>query len=135
VRVIIADDSGLIRDALARTLPDYGVDVCGTAGTTDELRRLVEADPPDIVTLDIAMPVADAKHATEFNDSGLAAARHLRQRHPEVGLLALSQYAEVPWAAEIAELGMGVGYLVKDRVDDMAYLVDHVGSRRRRDTH
>jgi len=122
VRVIVAED-GFIRDLLVRSFPDYGLQVCGHARTTQELIQLVNADPPDIVTIDIAMPRSDPDAEPEYG-AGVEAAREIRQTHPDVAILALSQYAEVPWAEEIASLGMAVGYQLKDRVQDMGALVD-----------
>jgi DNA-binding NarL/FixJ family response regulator len=124
MRVIVAEDSGLIRDALTLSLPDYGVEVCATARTTEELLRLVEADPPELVLIDIAMPLRDREASPEYNNFGLEAAQRIRKSHPDVALLALSQYSEAPWAEEIAGMGMKVGYLVKDRVRRMTELVE-----------
>jgi DNA-binding NarL/FixJ family response regulator len=122
MRLIIAED-GIMRDLLARTLPDHGLQITGQARTTQELIRLVAQDPPDIVITDIKMPHSDVDTEPEY-DAGLRAAREIRRQYPEVAILALSQHAEVPWAEEIATLGMKVGYLLKDRVEDMEGLVN-----------
>ncbi len=122
MRVIIAED-GFLRDLLARSFPDYGLKVCGQARTTQELINLVDADPPDIVTVDINMPRTKPDGEPEYG-AGVEAAHTIRQRHPDVAILALSQHAEVPWAEEIASLGMAVGYQLKDRVQDMDALVE-----------
>jgi DNA-binding NarL/FixJ family response regulator len=122
MRVIIAED-GFMRDLLARSFPDYGLQVCGQARTTQELIELVDADPPDIVTVDINMPRTAPDGDPEYG-AGVETAHVIRQRHPDVAILALSQHAEVPWAEEIASRGMSVGYQLKDRVQDMDALVE-----------
>jgi DNA-binding NarL/FixJ family response regulator len=122
VRVIVADDS-FLRELLVRTFPTHHVQVLGEARTTDELLRLVDADPPDIVIVDLAMPRLDPNADPEY-DAGLEAAKEIRRLHPDVAILALSQYAEVSWAEDILSLGMAVGYQLKKRVHDMKLLVD-----------
>jgi DNA-binding NarL/FixJ family response regulator len=124
MRVIVAED-GILRDLLVRTLPDHGLEISGQARTTQELIRLVAEEPPDIVITDIKMPRSDSDTEPAY-DAGMEAAREIRRRYPDVAILALSQHAEVPWAEEIATLGMKVGYLLKDRVEDMEGLVDTV---------
>lgn len=121
MRVIVAEDN-FIRDLLAGVLPSYdGITVSGQARTTQELLSLVDADPPDLVTLDLQMP--RQPHLSAEYGAGLDAAREIRRRHPSVAICALSAYAEVPWAQEIAALGMKVGYQLKDRVEEMDGLV------------
>jgi DNA-binding NarL/FixJ family response regulator len=113
VRVVIADDARLFRAGLAALLEDVGCTVTGQAGDADEVLRIVRADPPDAVVLDIRMPPT---HTTE----GLEAARRLREEHPRLGVLLLSQYLESHWA--VALLGGGAdhtGYLLKERVADV----------------
>ena len=121
MRVIVAEDN-FIGDLLVGVLPSYdGITVSGQARTTRELLSLVDADPPDLVTLDLQMP-RQPHMPTEYG-AGLDAAREIRRRHPSVAICALSTYAEVPWAQEIAALGMKVGYQLKDRVEKMDSLV------------
>jgi DNA-binding NarL/FixJ family response regulator len=120
VRLILADDSILFRAGLERLLREAGFDVTGQAGDAEELLTLVERSPPDVAVLDIRMPPA-------HRDEGLRAAREIRRRWPDVGLLLLSQYAEPAYASDVVALGtMSVGYLVKDRVADVDELVDAV---------
>jgi len=122
MRVIIAEDIGLYRDLLVRALLDYeDVEVVGQAGTTAEIVELIGDSPPDVVILDIAMPPAPG--LPPEGDAGLSAARDLRLRHPDLPILALSQYPNVSWAQQMASLGGPVGYQLKDRVKDMDSLV------------
>lgn len=120
MRIMIAEDSGLLRQLLVEMLTRRGFDVTGQARTKDELLTLVEAAPPDVVILDIRLP-------PDHRDEGLQAASEIRARHPNVGLLVLSHYAETSYAMRLLENGArGVGYLVKDRVQDSDRLVDAV---------
>jgi DNA-binding NarL/FixJ family response regulator len=120
VRVVIAEDSALFREGLARLLEGAGCEVAGHAADGDELIRLVEAHAPDIVVTDIRMPPT---HTIE----GLVAAAEIRQRHPHVAVLLLSQYVETTHALRLLERGGdGVGYLLKDRVSDVRQFVDAV---------
>jgi DNA-binding NarL/FixJ family response regulator len=121
MRVIVAEDN-FIRELLVRSFRDHGLVVTGQARTTQELLRLVTADPPDIVTVDISMPRCDPNAGPEYG-AGLGVAKEIRRRHPRVAILALSQYGEVPWAEEMAALGIAVGYQLKDQVRDMDALV------------
>ena len=112
MRVAIAEDSVLLRDGLARLLDDAGFDVVAQCGTADELLLKVNSFPPDVVILDIRLPPT-------HNDEGLRAAIDIRDRHPSVGVLVLSQYIELGLALKLlAESADGVGYLLKDRVTD-----------------
>jgi DNA-binding NarL/FixJ family response regulator len=118
VRLILADDSSLFRDGLDRLLREAGFDVIGHAGDAEQLLPQVERDPPDVVILDIRLPAG-------YRDEGLRAAREIRRRWPRVGLLLLSHYADPAYAADLVALGTrSVGYLLKDRVADLAELVD-----------
>jgi len=118
--VTLADDSTLFRQGMDRLLRETGFEVVGQAASADELLRLVEQDPPDVVITDIRMP-------PDRLDDGLRAARAIRARWPGVGVLLLSQYVEPCYAADVAALGAdGVGYLLKDRVADAAELADAV---------
>jgi DNA-binding NarL/FixJ family response regulator len=120
VRVILADDSVLFREGVARVLADAGFDVTGQVGDADRLLTRVRADPPDIVVVDIRMP------PTQTNE-GLVAARRLREEHPGVGVLVLSQFVETHYAmALMEERAGGVGYLLKDRVADIEEFADAV---------
>ncbi|MBO2447615.1 response regulator transcription factor [Actinomadura barringtoniae] len=120
MRLVIADDSGLLRQMLVETFTRRGLQVIGEAGSLPELLRTVEADPPDVVVLDIRMP-------PDHRDEGLQAAQRIRARHPSVGLLVLSHYAETVYAVRLLDFATGsVGYLVKDRVQDTDRLIDAV---------
>jgi DNA-binding NarL/FixJ family response regulator len=118
VRVVIADDETLLREGLARLLVDAGFDVVGRAGTADELMRRVELTRPDVAIVDIRMPPT-------HTDEGLVAAHEIRTRHPAVGVLVLSHYVESRYAMRLLEdHPAGSGYLLKERVSDLAVLVD-----------
>jgi DNA-binding NarL/FixJ family response regulator len=117
---MIAEDSGLLRQMLAEMLTRRGYQVTGQAETKEELLSLVDAAPPDVVVLDIRLPPG-------HRDEGVQAAVEIRARHPRVGLLILSHYAETSYAMRLLENGArGVGYLVKDRVQDSDRLVDAI---------
>ncbi|WP_431931413.1 response regulator [Nonomuraea jabiensis] len=114
MRVAICEDSTLFREGLARLLTEAGFAVAACVEHADELLAHVAKDPPDVAVLDIRLPPT-------HTDEGLRAAVTLRERHPEVGVLVLSQYVRVSYAVEL--LGgrtEGVGYLLKDRVSDLA---------------
>jgi DNA-binding NarL/FixJ family response regulator len=118
MRVVIAEDSLLLRAALARLLQDAGVDVVAEAGDADDLLRKVRAHEPDVAIVDIRMPPTQL-------DEGLQAARAIRAELPHIGVLLLSQYVEERYATELLEHGAdGVGYLLKDRVIDVARFID-----------
>jgi len=120
VRVMLADDSVLFREGIARVLRDAGLEVVGQAGDVPGLLAMVEAAPPEAVVVDIRMPPT---HTTE----GLDAAARLRAEHPEVGVLVLSAHVEPAYALELVESGAhGAGYLLKDRVTDIEELVEAV---------
>jgi DNA-binding NarL/FixJ family response regulator len=120
MRVILADDSMLLREGLARLLAEAGFEVAGRASDGEELLALVAAQPPDVVIVDIRMPPT-------HTDEGLRAARAIRERWPAVGILVLSQFARPSYALELLEGGTeGVGYLLKDRVSDLDTLADSV---------
>jgi len=113
MRVILADDSVLLREGLARILGDIGFEVTGQAGSGNELVSLVRAEPPDVVVTDLRMPPG-------MSDEGITAATSIRSFAPEVGILLLSQYVEVHHALRLMEdFDGGVGYLLKDRVSDL----------------
>jgi DNA-binding NarL/FixJ family response regulator len=118
MRVVIADDEPLFRDGLASLLADRGVGVAGTASTADELTRKVELTRPDAAIVDIRMPPT-------HTDEGLLAAQELRRTRPQVAVLVLSHYLESHWAMRLLEESPErSGYLLKDRVSDIAVLID-----------
>jgi DNA-binding NarL/FixJ family response regulator len=118
VRVVIADDVMLVRSGLARLLADVGVDVVGEAADGDALLRLVDRAGPDVAIVDIRMPPT-------HTDEGLVAARSIRSRHPGTSVVLLSQYLQVRYAERLlADQPGGLGYLLKERVSDIAVLVD-----------
>lgn len=120
VRVVLADDSVLFREGLARVLAENGFLVVGQAGDADALHLLVGRDEPDVVITDIRMP------PTNSND-GLVAAQRIRAEHPGVGVLVLSQYVETRQAIRLLHHSPArVGYLLKDRVSDIAEFIDAV---------
>jgi DNA-binding NarL/FixJ family response regulator len=120
VRVVVADDSTLLREGVVRLLEEAGIEVVGQAGDAEELMRKVRAHKPDVALVDVRMPPT-------HTDEGLRAAREIRAELPEVAVLVLSQYVEVAYARELlAESAEGLGYLLKDRVADVAALTDAV---------
>jgi len=120
VRVVVADDSTLLREGLVRLLEEAGLEVVGQAADGEELLRKVRAHKPDVAVVDVRMPPT-------HTDEGLRAAREIRAELPEVSVLVLSQYVEVAYARELlAESAEGLGYLLKDRVADVEALTDAV---------
>jgi DNA-binding NarL/FixJ family response regulator len=118
MRIMIAEDSAILRDGLVQLLTDRGHEVTAAVGDGDALRDAVAADPPDVCVVDIRMPPS-------FTDEGLRAAIALRRSHPSVGVLVFSQYVETRYAAELlAGSPRGVGYLLKDRVADVREFVE-----------
>lgn len=117
LRVMLVDDSVLFREGLAALLAPAGVEVTGIAATRDEAMIRIAADEPTVVIMDIRMPPT-------FTDEGLQAARELKVRHPDLGVLLLSGHVEVASAARLfEEHSHGLGYLLKDRVDNIQALV------------
>ena len=113
LRVVLADDSVLLREGIARLLDDAGFDVVGQSENPDDLMLKVRSYAPDVAIVDIRMPPTQT-------DEGLRAAQEIRENHPGVGVLVLSQYVEPAYAMELlAESAEGVGYLLKDRVSDV----------------
>jgi DNA-binding NarL/FixJ family response regulator len=113
VRVVLADDSILLREGIARILEEAGFEVVGQAGTAEELLLKVRSYSPDVAVVDIRMPPT-------HTDEGLQAAREIREKHPGVAVLVLSQYVEPTYAMDLlAESAEGVGYLLKDRISDV----------------
>jgi DNA-binding NarL/FixJ family response regulator len=120
MRVVVADDSTLLREGVVRLLEEAEIEVVGQAADAEELMRKVRAHKPDVAIVDVRMPPT-------HTDEGLRAAREIRAELPEVAVLVLSQYVEVAYARELlAESAEGVGYLLKDRVADVATLTDAV---------
>ena len=118
MRVAIADDAMLMREGLARLLGDAGFDVTAKAADAEELLRLVELRRPEVVIVDIKMPPT-------HTDEGLVATDRIRSSHPEIGVLVLSQYLEARYAMRLLEQHPArVGYLLKERVSDIAVLTD-----------
>jgi DNA-binding NarL/FixJ family response regulator len=116
-RVVIAEDSGLLREGLARLLDDAGLDVVAKVGDGPGLISAVEQHRPDVAVVDVRMPPG-------YRDEGLKAAIEIRRRVPDLTVLVLSQYVEERYSAELLEAGAaGVGYLLKDRVADVSNFV------------
>jgi len=121
VRVIVADDVMLMRAGIARLLADAGVDVVGEAADAVELLREVARSQPDVAIVDIRMPPT-------HTDEGLVAAGEIRTRYPDVGVLVLSQFLAPTYALRLLEEHPErSGYLLKERVSDIAVLVDALG--------
>jgi DNA-binding NarL/FixJ family response regulator len=124
VRVVIADDSALLREGVARILTDGGFEVVAQAKDADELVHAVRREEPDVAVVDVRMPPT-------HTDEGARAAREIRATRPEVGVLVLSQVVEAAHALELfSERAEGFGYLLKDRVleiDDFLEAVRRVG--------
>ena len=117
MRVAIAEDSVLLRDGVARLLADNGFDVVAQCGTAEELMLKVKSYELDVAIVDIRLPPT-------HNDEGLRAALEIREKHPSVGVLVLSQYVEVGLAMKLlADSAEGVGYLLKDRISDVEQFV------------
>jgi DNA-binding NarL/FixJ family response regulator len=120
IRVVLADDAVLLREALAASLAASGFEVVGQASDASGLEELVERVHPDVVIVDVRMPPS---HTTE----GLEAARNLRRGHPDLAILVLSQYVETRYAIDLVRAdARGLGYLLKDRVTRVADLADAV---------
>jgi DNA-binding NarL/FixJ family response regulator len=112
VRVLIAEDQVLLREGIARLFRDGGHEVVATVGDASDLLSLIDLRRPDLVVLDVRMPPT-------FTDDGARAARAIKERHPALGILVLSQHIETAHSVALVSLG-GFGYLLKDRVLDVA---------------
>ena len=122
MRVVIADDSRLVREGIASFLRSEGIEVVAEAADADELLAAVDDHEPDVAIVDIRMPPT-------LTDEGIRAAHEIRRRHPAMGIVLLSQHVEVGVATQLlAETPQHLGYLLKDRVADPA---DFAGSLRR----
>ena len=120
MRVVIAEDSVLLREGLARLLGENEIEVVGQAGDGEDLLRKVRAHKPDVAIVDVRMP-------PDHTDEGLRAARQIRDELPATGVLVLSQDVEETYARELlAEDAAGLGYLLKDRVADVEGFVEAV---------
>ena len=117
LRIVLADDDVLLREGMASLLERSGMQVVGQAGDAVQLLALVAEHAPDVVVVDVRMPPT---RTTE----GLDAAREIREQHPEIGILVLSAHADVEQAVGLLATGRAVGYLLKDRVVDMAEFAD-----------
>ena len=120
MRVVIADDTMLIREGTARLLQEAGVEVVGTASDARKLLQIVAQEHPDVAIVDIKMPPT-------YTDEGLVAAEQIRSSHPGVGVLVLSQYLESRYAARLLEHHPeATGYLLKERVSDIGAVKDAI---------
>jgi DNA-binding NarL/FixJ family response regulator len=118
MRVLIADDEALLRDGLARLLEDAGFEVVGRCGDAEQLLRMVDKRRPDVAVVDIRMPPNNT-------DDGVVAAQEIRRRHPRIGALVLSHHLEPHYAMRLLEeVPERAGYLLKQRVSDIAVLAD-----------
>lgn len=116
MRVVIAEDQALLREGLRRLFEDAGHDVVGAVEDADRLRAAISGDEPDLAVVDVRMPPS-------FTDEGIRAARWIRDAHPGVGVLVLSQHVESAGAVGLVSQG-GFGYLLKDRVLDVAEFLE-----------
>lgn len=120
LRIVVADDHVLLREGLVRLLEEAGLEVVAQAGDAPSLIAAVDDEHPDVAIVDVQMP-------PDRTDDGLRAARHIREHHPDVGVLVLTQFLEERYALDlVGDDASGVGYLLKDRVGDVASLVDSV---------
>ena len=120
MRVVLADDTMLLREGVARLLGEAGFDVVGQAGTAEELVAQVASVTPDVAIVDLRMPPT-------HTDEGLRAALEIRAANPKVGVLVLSQHADVGLAMKLLDSGAeSVGYMLKDRVADLDDFADAI---------
>jgi len=120
MRVVVAEDSVLLRAGLGRLLEDENFQVVGEAGTGETFIAEWERTEPDISIVDVRMPPT-------HTDEGIRASIELRRRHPEAKILVLSQYVEEQYASELLADGRGgIGYLLKERISDVAEFMDAV---------
>ncbi|HUA70235.1 MAG TPA: response regulator transcription factor, partial [Solirubrobacteraceae bacterium] len=121
MRVVIGEDSLLLREGLSRLLAETGQEVVAQAGDGEELLRKVGAHKPDLAIVDVRMPPT-------FADEGIRAALKIRERWPEVAALVLSEHVESTYALELFADGTnGLGYLLKQRVSNLDEFADAVG--------
>jgi DNA-binding NarL/FixJ family response regulator len=120
MRVVIAEDNALLREGLVAMLRERGIDVVATTEDGDGLVRIVGGHKPDLAIVDVRLPPT-------FTDEGVRAAIEARSRHPEVGILILSQYVEPVYTQELLATGQGgIGYLLKERVGEVRTFIDAV---------
>ena len=120
LRIVVADDNALLREGIASLLEEAGHEVVGRSGSADDLMLKVRSYTPDVAIVDVRMPPGHA-------DDGLVAAAEIRRSHPNVAVLVLSQHLEPAYMLElVGDNASGVGYLLKDRVRDVAEFVDAV---------
>jgi DNA-binding NarL/FixJ family response regulator len=117
VRVVLAEDSLLLREGLVRLLDEAGAEVVASVGDGDALVEAVLEQRPDVAVVDVRMPPS-------FTDEGLRAALEVRRRAPGTAILVLSQYVEESYASDLLAAGGGVGHLLKDRVSKLSELSD-----------
>ena len=120
IRVLVGEDQPLVREGIVRVLEEAGLEVVGVAGDAEDLVRKAGAHHPEVVITDIQMP-------PDFTDDGLRAAQRIRSSQPDIGVVVLSQFLEDRYVLElIGDRAQGVGYLLKDRVGDLALFIDAV---------
>jgi DNA-binding NarL/FixJ family response regulator len=120
LRIVVADDSALLREGIVSRLEGAGHEVVGRSASADDLLLKVRSYTPDVAIVDVRMPPG-------YADDGLVAAAEIRRSHPSVAVLVLSQYLEPTYMLElVGDNASGVGYLLKDRVRDVAEFVDAV---------
>jgi DNA-binding NarL/FixJ family response regulator len=120
IRVVVGEDEPLVREGIVRVLEEAGCEVLGVAGDAEDLVRKAGAHQPDVVIADIQMP-------PDLTDDGLRAAQKIRASQPEIGVVVLSQFLEDRYALDlVGDRAQGVGYLLKDRVGDLALFIDAI---------
>ena len=120
LRIVVADDNALLREAIASLLEDAGHQIVGRSGDADDLLLKIRSYTPDVAIVDVRMPPG-------YAEDGLVAAAEMRRSHPDIGVLVLSQHLEPAYMLElVGDDASGVGYLLKDRVRDVAEFVDAV---------
>ena len=118
MRVVVAEDSAILREGLGQLLVDRGHCVIAAVSDAEALKDAVDADPPDVAIVDVRMPPT-------YTDEGMLAALWMRRKHPDVAILVFSQWVETRYAAELlAGRASSVGYLLKDRVADVDEFID-----------
>jgi DNA-binding NarL/FixJ family response regulator len=128
VRVAVADDSALIRDGLRRLLPDHGFEVAAAVADASSLLDAVDRTRPDVALVDIRMPPT-------YTDEGLTAAKTIRDRHPDVGVIVLSQHVDIDYALALIQTHpTHCGYLLKDHITNIDVLADAIRRVNRGDT-
>jgi DNA-binding NarL/FixJ family response regulator len=120
IRVLVGEDQPLVREGIVRVLEEAGLEVVGVTGDAEDLVRKSGAHHPDVVITDIQMP-------PDFTDDGLRAALRIRSSQPDIGVVVLSQFLEDRYVLElVGDRAQGVGYLLKDRVGDLALFIDAI---------